>query len=209
MKLFVMMLTTGLAMASCTSNNSADSTTITDSSTAAMPGNTNNQIDTMLTGNAVPGSANSGPMTDTINKSRADTSAVKGTGKIRKAKVTIVLPKLNSKMEMDKEGYYSNADVLPSYPGGQKELENFFTNNVEYPQRATDNSTEGSVNINFLVDENGKVSSPKVISNKVGDGIEEEALRVFNKMPSWKPGQIKGKNVKTRFTLPIKFQLEQ
>lgn len=209
MKLFVTILATSFAIASCTSNNSDDNASSTDSSAAAMPGNTNNQIDTTLTGNGMPGGANSGPMNDTINRNRADSSAVKKTGVVRKAKVTIVLPKVTSKMEMDKEGYYSNADVLPSYPGGQRELENFFTNNIEYPQRATDNGTEGSVDISFLVDENGKVSSPSVVSKKVGDGIEEEALRVFNKMPAWKPGQIKGKNVKTRFTLPVRFQLEQ
>lgn len=209
MKLFAMIVITGFAVASCNSNNGTDTATSTDTSAATMPANTNNQIDTALTGNAVPGATNSGPMNDTINKNRADTSAVKGTGKIRKTKVTIVLPKVNSKMEMDKEGYYGNADVLPSYPGGQRELEQFFTNNIEYPQRASDNSTEGSVDISFLVDENGKISSPKVVSAKAGDGLEEEALRVFNKMPSWKPGQIKGKNVKTRFMLPVRFQLEQ
>lgn len=209
MKLFSVILATGFVMASCTSNNSESATVTTDTSMNAVADNTATQLDTTLTGNAVPGSANSGPMNDTINKNRADTGAIKKAGVVRKAKVTIVLPKVNSKMEMDKEGYYSNADVLPSYPGGQRALENFFTNNVEYPQQASDNGTEGSVDISFLVDENGKISSPKLIGQKVGDGIEEEALRVFNKMPSWKPGQIKGKNVKTRFTLPVRFQLEQ
>ena len=85
---------------------------------------------------------------------------------------------------------------------------NFFSDNIEYPQQATDNSTEGVVNVSFLVDENGKVSSPKIIGKKLGDGLEDETMRVFNKMPNWTPGKIKGKNVKTRFTLPVKFQLE-
>jgi periplasmic protein TonB len=209
MKLFSVILVTGFAIASCNSNSNDSAAVTPDSSMNAVADNTAAQLDTTLTGNAIPGSANSGNMNDTINKNRADSSAVKKSGVTRKAKVTIVLPKLNSKMEMDKDGYYGNADVLPAYPGGQRALENFFTNNVEYPQQATDNGTEGSVDISFLVDENGKISSPKVIGPKVGDGIEEEALRVFNKMPSWKPGQIKGKNVKTRFMLPVRFQLEQ
>lgn len=209
MKLFSVILVTVFAMTACTSNNSEDTAVTTDSSMTAVADNTATQLDTTLTGNTVPGAANSGPMNDTINKNRADSSAVKKAVAMRKARVTIVLPKINGKMEMDKEGYYGNADVLPAYPGGQRALENFFTNNVEYPQQANDNRTEGSVDISFLVDENGKISSPKVVSPRVGDGIEEEALRVFNKMPSWKPGQIKGKNVKTRFMLPVRFQLEQ
>ncbi|MEP6674125.1 MAG: energy transducer TonB [Ferruginibacter sp.] len=127
----------------------------------------------------------------------------------KKGKVMIVMNQKpsSSSMDMDKEGIYNNVEVWPSYPGGQKALESFFENNIEYPQVATDNGTEGTVNISFAVDEKGKVSSPKVIGQKVGNGIDEEALRVFNKMPTWTPGQIKGKNVKTRFTLPVRFQL--
>ena len=110
-------------------------------------------------------------------------------------------------MTADKEGFYSNTEILPAFPGGQKALENFFENNIQYPQDATDNDIEGTVNLNFAVDEKGKVYAPKVTSSNIGHGIETEALRVFNKMPTWTPGKIKGKNVKTRYTLPIKFQL--
>ena len=143
-----------------------------------------------------------------------DSMGVKKMGdkKMKKAKVMIEMPTAKysaRKLEMDKQGYYNTSEVLPSYPGGQTALINFFNNNIEYPQQATDNGTEGLVNISFLVDENGKISSPEIVSKKVGDGVEEEAMRVFNKMPSWTAGQIKGKNVKTRFTLPVKFQVSQ
>ncbi|MBC7508831.1 MAG: TonB family protein, partial [Ferruginibacter sp.] len=79
--------------------------------------------------------------------------------------------------------------------------------NIEYPSEATDNGVEGTVNMNFAVDEKGKVYAPKITSDNIGYGIEKESLRVFAKMPTWTPGKIKGKNVKTRYTLPIKFQL--
>jgi TonB family protein len=108
--------------------------------------------------------------------------------KMKKAKVLIEMPTAKyseRKLEMDKQGYYNNAEVLPSYPGGQNALENFFNNNIEYPQQATDNGTEGVVKISFLVDENGKITSPEIVSKKIGDGVEEEAMRVFNKIPSW------------------------
>ena len=141
---------------------------------------------------------------DTMSASKIDASKK---GK-KKGKVMIMMnQKATGSMEMDKEGYYSNVEVWPAYPGGQSALETFFENNIEYPDAATDNGTEGTVNINFAVDEHGKVSSPKIIGPKVGNGIDEEALRVFNKMPTWTAGKIKGKNVKTRFTLPVRFQL--
>ena len=108
----------------------------------------------------------------------------------------------------DKDGYYNNAEVLPSFPGGQKALENFFEKNIQYPTNAADNGIEGKVNIVFLIDERGKVSSPKLVSQHIGYGIETEAMRVFSKMPTWTAGKIKGKNVKTRYTLPINFRLD-
>lgn len=108
--------------------------------------------------------------------------------------------------EVDKEGYYTN--VSPAYPGGDRALVNFFQNNIEYPQDAADNGVEGTVNISFLVDENGKISYPMTNPPRLGYGLEEEAMRVFNKMPKWNAGSLKGKNVKTRFTLPVTFQLQ-
>ena len=128
-------------------------------------------------------------------------------GKMGKVSIAEGKVATGGSMDMDKEGYYSNTEVLPSFPGGRKALESFFEKNLEYPADATDNGIEGTVDLNFAVDEKGKVYSPKIASEKVGYGIEQEALRVFSKMPAWVPGKIKGKNVKTKYTLPVKFQL--
>ena len=128
-------------------------------------------------------------------------------GKKGKVSIAAMETKNNGSMEADKEGFYANTEVLPAFPGGQKALENFFEKNIEYPADATDNGVEGTVDLNFAVDEKGKVYAPKVTNDAIGYGIEKEALRVFAKMPTWTPGKIKGKNVKTKYTLPIKFQL--
>ena len=141
---------------------------------------------------------------DTASKSKMDKKSKKG-----KVSVLPADTKANTTaMEMDKEGFYKNTEVLPGFPGGQKALERFFENNIQYPEAATENGAEGTVKLIFNVDENGKIYQPLPVGDKIGYGIEDEAIRVFNKMPKWTPGKIKGKNVKTRFTLPIKFQLD-
>lgn len=127
----------------------------------------------------------------------------------KKGKVSIVIANnVSGDMSVDKEGYYNGTEVLPGYPGGEKALERFYNDNIQYPVEASDNGVDGTVKINFAVDENGKLYSPVVTSPVIGYGIEQEALRVFNKMPKWTPGRIKGKNVKTRFSLPVNFQLQ-
>ncbi len=203
-------------MSSCNSSDYAEkdtaTTTSTMSDTSMMPDHsaTNYMMDTIGTNTT----SNDSIAVANLIAAKKDTAGTKSTAakKTRKAKVMITMPTAKysaRKIEMDKQGYYSNTEVLPAYPGGQNALVNFFNDNIEYPQMASDNGTEGTVNISFLVDENGKISSPEVVSKKIGDGVEDEALRVFNRMPSWAPGQIKGKNVKTRFTLPVRFQLER
>ena len=59
------------------------------------------------------------------------------------------------------------------------------------------------VYVQFVVNEKGEVLDPKLIK-KLGAGCDEEALRILKKI-KFKPGYVKGKPVKSRFTLPIRF----
>jgi len=125
-----------------------------------------------------------------------------------KGKATVVAPVRSSeKMEADASGVYANAEYLPTYPGGATALQKYFNDHIEYPSDASNEGIEGTVNVSFVVDENGKLSSPQVVGEKMGYGLEEEALRIIKTMPSWNAGKLKGKNVKTRYTLPVRFSL--
>lgn len=110
-------------------------------------------------------------------------------------------------IEMDKEGIYNRTEVRPSYPGGQKALAKFIQDNIMYPETAIENGVEGNVDVVFAVDENGKVYTPMIKGDKAGYGLDEASMEVVNKMPKWNPGQIKGKNVKSYYTLPISFKI--
>lgn len=112
---------------------------------------------------------------------------------------------VNEKIEMDKEGVYSRADIMPSFPGGEKALTKYLEDNLKYPEAAIEDGVEGTVELVFAVDEMGKVYAPMLKSEKMGYGLEDEAMRVIRKMPNWNPGSIKGRNVKTRFNLPVSF----
>lgn len=136
----------------------------------------------------------------------ANTTAKKGI----KGKASVLMTGIDNskdKMEMDKNGVYARAEVMPSFPGGENALGKYVEDNLQYPQQALDNNTEGRVLLQFDVDEKGKIYNPMVISEKIGDGLEEEAVKVVKAMPQWNPGQIKGKNVKAKFTLPISYKI--
>ena len=186
----------GLAV-SCNMGKDKDEVTVTTDTSAT----------TNVTDNMMPAATDSNIAV--MNTDTAATAKPNPAKKGLKGSGTATLPakKTGANMdETDTDGYYTN--VSPAYPGGDRSLTTFFQNNIEYPQEAADNGVEGTVNISFLVDETGKISSPMTNSPRLGYGLEEEALRVFNKMPKWTPGSLKGKNVKTRFTLPVTFQLQ-
>ena len=142
--------------------------------------------------------------------SAAATSAKTAKIPAKKRKTSIEWPQGNTdKMVKDQEGIYNYAEVMPQFPGGNDALSGYVNDHLQYNQTAIDNNTTGTVKVSFVIDEKGKVMSAHLMgSNKVGNGLDEEALRVVSNMPSWKPGKVKGKNVKTRLELPISFQLE-
>lgn len=140
-----------------------------------------------------------------------DTSTMKS-GMKKKGKASAMMMAAADKgapMSTDKTGYYSSVETLPTYPGGQAALDQFFADNVEYPSAATDKGTEGTVIVHFGIDENGKVTNATTTGTALGNGLEAEALRVINKMPAWTPGMVKGKKVKAYYSLPIRFQLAE
>ena len=152
--------------------------------------------------NSTPGTSE----TDTAtNTNRPAVTKTKRSGKVS---ASMAADDAKTKMEKDKLGYYNRTEVLPAYSGGQSGIENFINNNIEYPQDAIDNNVEGTVHVQFGVDENGNVSNVTTVGNKIGFGLEDEAIRVVSKMSKWTPGQVKGKNVKTWRTLPINYRLE-
>ena len=137
-------------------------------------------------------------------------AASKGSVAKRKGKMTINMPAGSNteKMVKDKEGVYNWAEAAPEFPGGQNALYNYVNKNIEYPEKAIDDNTTGTVRVSFVVDEHGNVTRPQIIGNKLGNGLDEQALKAVSNMPAWKPGKVHGKNVKTRLELPIAFQVE-
>jgi protein TonB len=151
---------------------------------------------------------------DSTSKNTTDSvSAPKDSVKVavkKKGKTSVTYVTASGvKIAKDAHGIYNQAEVAPEFPGGQDGLSDYINKNLAYPQTAIDNGITGTIHISFVVDEHGKVLNPQVTDTKnLSTDLNAETLKVFNNMPLWKPGLIKGKNVKTRLELPVSFQLE-
>jgi protein TonB len=151
------------------------------------------------------------PRDTSINKQSANSSEKKQSGgTTKKRKISIgTMPEKATSMKPDKSGIYNVTDVRPSYPDGQAALEDYINNQIDYQQPAIDDNTEGTANIQFVIDENGNVIDAKPVGKELGNGLDQEAVRVISRMPKWEPGKVKGKNVKTRVVLPITYKIEE
>jgi protein TonB len=76
---------------------------------------------------------------------------------------------------------------------------------IRYPEVARLAGIEGTVFVQFVVDENGNVIDPFCIRDPGGSTCEE-AIRAVS-TSKFEPGRQRGKPVKVRFSLPVKFRL--
>jgi len=96
---------------------------------------------------------------------------------------------------------------VAEFPGGELARFRFLSNNLRYPQLAREKKIQGTVYLEFFVEPDGSLTDIKVIKG-IGGGCDEEALRVTSIMPKWKPATQKGKAVRIRFNMAIKFVLD-
>ena len=93
----------------------------------------------------------------------------------------------------------------PGYPGGIEAMREFIRRNLRYPEIALKNKTEGTVSVNYEVDHEGNVIDTK-IKNSLGDGCDEEALRIVKLLKFGVP-KHKGLRVTFHKTINIHFRL--
>lgn len=98
-------------------------------------------------------------------------------------------------------------EVDPSFPGGEEALYAYISNIISYPDPAKRAGIEGTVLVEFVVEPDGKLSNVTA-KRKVAPALDNEAVRVVKSLPAWNPGKQRGKAVRTRFRLPISFQLD-
>ena len=129
-------------------------------------------------------------------------------GKAVAVKYTVPITfRLKSPVEEAKEETLTVVDVMPQYPGGDRELLKFIAQSIKYPTDAQEAGVQGRVICSFVVDKKGNIVEPKIIRG-IDPSLDAEALRVIGMMPRWTPGRQDGKAVRFLYTVPITFRLQ-
>lgn len=111
------------------------------------------------------------------------------------------------KEDENRPGVYIVVEQMPEFPGGDKEFHQFIADNVKYPAEAKEKGIRGIVYVNFIVEPDGSISDIRVLRG-IGGGCDEEAVRVVEYMPKFKPGIQNGEAVRVSYTVPVIFRLE-
>jgi len=106
------------------------------------------------------------------------------------------------------EKVYTAVQQLPEYPGGSSEYYEFLDKNLRYPATARRNNTRGRVIVTMVVEKDGTLSQVKVVRG-IGDGCDEEAVRLVQLSSPWKPGIQNGRAVRVMYSVAVSFTLVQ
>ncbi|MGE8293317.1 MAG: energy transducer TonB [Sphingobacterium sp.] len=99
-----------------------------------------------------------------------------------------------------------NPEVFAMPVGGMKTFMEWFANNYDYPKAAVENKINGIIEVLFIVEKDGSLSDFRVLKD-LGYGTGEAALKLLKSSSKWNPGILRGKKVRTAFTLPIRLNL--
>jgi protein TonB len=128
---------------------------------------------------------------------------------------------------------YTDVDVMALYKGKNvQEIGADVQKNLVYPKSAKDQKISAKIFVQFVIDENGKVTDIEVVRTDIVDNsgknilikdykqssnseidaksvadLEAESVRAVKYLDDFTPAQKDGKNVKTQFTIPVSFIL--
>ncbi|MFD0940454.1 energy transducer TonB [Pedobacter boryungensis] len=94
----------------------------------------------------------------------------------------------------------------PSFPGGAQAFNRFLVKAIRYPANAVKNKTQGTVILEFMVMDDGKIEDVKVKESPDPE-LSREAIRVLNASMNWIPAKELGEPINMHNTVPITFQL--
>jgi protein TonB len=128
----------------------------------------------------------------------------------------IPAPSLNEN-EIEENVPLAVIEVVPQFPACknaekarqrdcfQEHMNLHVRKNFNYPKEAYENKISGRVFVSFTIDKEGKVTN---ISTRGEAILCKEAERIVQLLPTFIPGQMRGVNVSTVYTMPITFRLD-
>jgi len=129
-----------------------------------------------------------------------DSKAVRAKTIVEKDEYKIVAENGETLEEVILANFKSIGSLAPFFYGAPNAMQNFLNNEMNKKKW----NDSGKVKFNFIVDKNGWITEVKVAESG-NETLNEDAIRIVEKMPRWQPGFDKGKFVLYRLNSAITF----
>jgi protein TonB len=106
----------------------------------------------------------------------------------------------------DDNQVFEIVEQMAEFPGGAAAMMQFISKNLKYPEIALENTIEGTVVVEFIVEKDGSITNINVIKD-IGGGCGAEAARVIKMMPKWNPAKQRDMPVRLKMKAPVKFKV--
>lgn len=107
-----------------------------------------------------------------------------------------------------KEEPLNFVEKMPQFPGGAEAYYKFLQKNIAYPEKALSLGIQGRVYLKFVIEKDGSITDAIIVKG-IGFGLDEEALRVIEKMPKWTPGVQNGRKVRVTMHANVLFKIQE
>ena len=97
---------------------------------------------------------------------------------------------------------FTAVEFEAQFDGGNDKFYNYLYNKIKFPKNSP---YEGSVSIQFLVSEDGRIMDAKILQSKASDAINKIILRAFFESPRWHSAIQNGRVVRQSFNVDLVF----
>lgn len=102
---------------------------------------------------------------------------------------------------------YDNVEVMATYRGDIDALYRHIAFEMHYPESALADSVQGRVFVRFVVETDGRLTNFEVVRTP-DERLSAEAIRVLHLTEPWIPAKNNGRDVRSRFCMPIIFHIK-
>lgn len=107
------------------------------------------------------------------------------------------------------DSIYTVVDEDAIFPGGQTEFLKFIRENFVYPSVDAETDCVGRIIVKFVVGKNGECRDFEILRGIRGcPEFDRSAFQMLKKMPIWIPAKINGKDVESRYVVPINIDFD-
>ena len=146
----------------------------------------------------------------TVTKSAREVLAEEG---IDLSKALIISPALVDEVraynKTDTTDIFNAVEQQAQFPEGMEAFAKYLQDNLKYPEAAQKANIQGKIYIQFVINTDGSSEKFEVLKSTGNESLDNEALRVLRSIPKWEAGKQSGRNVRSRFIVPVNFQLSK